>query len=85
MVIKKEMKIEDNLIEIKKENRILNKKIKHIKFTLFNFRQKCYDEMLSFDNSLYLSNDSFNNLFDKLMNKFRKVKFNIELKGGKNE
>lgn len=72
--------------ELKKENKIFNKKIKHIKSTLFNFRQKCYDEMLSFDNSLYLSNDSFNSLFDKLMNKFRKFDINTEFKGGnKNE
>ena len=59
--------------EFEKENIILNKKIKYIKNTLFNFRQKCYDEMLSFDQSLYLSNDSFNSLFDNLINKFRKV------------
>lgn len=68
--------------ELKKENRILNKKVKYIKYTLFNFRQKCYDELLSFNCGLFLSNDSFNNLFDKLINKFRKVDLNIESKGG---
>ena len=75
------MVIREDLIQLRKENRILNKKIKHIKCTLFNFRQNCYSEMLSFDQSFYLPNDSFNSLFDKLMNKFSKVNLN----GGKNK
>jgi len=60
---------------LKKENKILSKKIKHTKNILFRFRQKCYSEMVTDDNSYFvISMETFNNLFEKLMNKFRKVK-----------
>ena len=76
------------LEDYKKENKILNKKIKHTKNTLFNFRQECYSKMVSIDYGLYLSNDDFSKLFEKLINRFRKhskyIPLEIEMKGGKN-
>ena len=78
MVSKKEMKMKElkkQIEDLKKENKILNKKRKYIKNTLFNFRQKCYSEMVTDDNSYFvISMETFNNLFENLMNKFRKVK-----------
>lgn len=61
-------------IELKKENKRLNKKKDYIKNTLFNFRQKCWDKMVVIDSKLFLPNQEFNVLFEKLINKFRNVK-----------
>ena len=78
--ISKFSELYDKVEFLKKENKLLQKKIKHTKNILFNFKQECYDQMLSFDHGLFLSNESFNKLFEKLINKFRKYK-----KGGKKQ
>ena len=62
------------LLDYKKENRALNKKIKHTKDILFNFRKKCFDNMVVVNSELFLPNNDFNILFDKLIDKFRKDK-----------
>ena len=85
MVITKE-KLKEQMVDLrvslenyKRENKKLNKKIKYIKNTLFNFRQSCYDEMVvinsegnKFSSYLVLTNDTFNKLFERLIRKFRK-------------
>ena len=62
------------LLDYKKENRALNKKIKHTKNILFNFRQECFDKMRVIDSELILTDDDFNILFEKLIDKFRGAK-----------
>ena len=78
MVITKE-KLKEQMVDLrvslenyKRENKKLNKKIKYIKNTLFNFRQSCYDEMVVINSELVLTNDTFNKLFERLIRKFRK-------------
>jgi len=78
MVITKE-KLKEQMVDLrvsldnyKRENKKLNKKIKYIKNTLFNFRQSCYDEMVVINSYLVLTNDTFNKLFERLIIKFRK-------------
>lgn len=70
------------ILILKKENKRLNKKKDYVKNTLFNFRQKCYGEMVSIDYGFYLSNDSFNKLFEKVINKFRKNQKEVKTKNG---
>ena len=60
--------------DYKKENRALNKKIKHTKNILFNFRQECFDKMRVVNSELFLPNQEFNTLFEKLIDKFGKAK-----------
>ena len=78
MVITKE-KLKEQMVDLrvslenyKRENKKLNKKRHHIKNTLFNFRQSCYDEMVVINSELVLTNDTFNKLFERLIRKFRK-------------
>ncbi len=44
----------------------------HIKNILFKWKKEVYDEMVIIDSELVLTNAEFNNLFEKLINKFRK-------------
>ena len=86
MVITKE-KLKEQMVDLrvslenyKRENKKLNKKIKYIKNTLFNFRQSCYDEMVVINSELVLTNDTFNKLFERLIRKFRKFHSNKFIK-----
>jgi len=59
---------------MKKEIKESLKKKQYIKNILINWRKECYGEMVLIDSYLVLTNDSFNEMFEKLMNKLKKVK-----------
>ncbi len=50
------------------------KQRKHIKSILLNWRGKCREEMVCLDSELALRNQDFEEMFNKLLNKFRKKK-----------
>ncbi len=67
--------------ELLKENKALLKRRKYIQNALFNFRSKCWNKMVVVDSELFLPNEEFNALFEKLLNKLFPKKLSNKLKG----
>ena len=57
--------------EILKEYRRLLKSKKYIKNTLDHFKKECYSKMVVVDSELFLSNEEFNEIFEKLISKLK--------------
>ena len=66
--------------ELLKENKVLLKRKKYIQNALFNFRGKCWNKMVVVDSELFLPNEEFNALFEKLINKISPEKLINKLK-----
>ncbi len=67
--------------ELLKEKKALYKRKKYIQNALFNFRSKCWNKMVVVDSELFLPNEEFNALFEKLIGKLSPEKLFDKLKG----